>query len=351
VTELTTILDTPLAAFLDEHEEGRIARDALEGWSEPTLDADEPLEGTDERRDGEDAERATDAWSGVSPAATDSLALFMNEAGRHRLLTAAEEVELAKRVEQGDRVAKERMITSNLRLVISIAKRYQGRGVPLGDLIQEGAIGLNRAVEKFDWRRGYKFSTYATWWIRQACQRAISNQSSTIRVPTHVHERLIKLARARQRLEATEGTQPTAEELAAATGLELQHVEEALGAAAASISLSRPVGSDEGAELGDLLPDPSTADPSEQAHEALQRQRLRRALATLAADERRVIELRFGLDGEPRSLEAIGRELEIGRERLRKLEASALAKLEGELTAASASPAEQIDARELARSA
>jgi RNA polymerase primary sigma factor len=349
VNELTTILDTPLAAYLDADEERSIAREDLEGWSEAGLAAEEPFDGTDELHDDEDFERAGSAWTHVPPASTDSLALFMNEAGRHRLLTAAEEVELAKRIERGDRAAKERMITSNLRLVISIAKRYQGRGVPLGDLIQEGAIGLNRAVEKFDWRRGYKFSTYATWWIRQSCQRAISNQSSTIRVPTHVHERLIKLARARQRLAGAEGGQPTAEELAAATGLELQHVEEALGAAEASISLSRPVGSDEGAELGDLLPDPSTADPSEQAHEALQRRRLREALDTLPADERRVIELRFGLDGEPRSLEAIGRELEIGRERLRKLEESALAKLEEELTAAA--PAERIAAGELARSA
>ena len=130
---------------------------------------------------------------------TDSLTLFMNAAGRYQLLTAAEEVSLAKRVERGDRAAKERMINSNLRLVVSIAKRYQGRGMQLGDLIQEGVIGLNRAVEKFDWRRGYKFSTYATWWIRQACQRAVSNQSATIRIPTHVHERRVKLARARSR--------------------------------------------------------------------------------------------------------------------------------------------------------
>ena len=144
----------------------------------------------------------SDAAAPDVAATSDSLTLFMNEIGRHRLLTAAEEVELAKRIERGDLKAKERMINSNLRLVVSIAKRYQGHGLPLGDLIQEGIIGLNRAVEKFDWRRGFKFSTYATWWIRQACQRAISNQSRTIRVPAHVHERRVKLARIGRRLEA-----------------------------------------------------------------------------------------------------------------------------------------------------
>src|SRR5437016_14505144 len=156
---------------------------------------------------------------------TDSLTLFMNAAGRYELLTAAEEVTLAKRIERGDASAKEHMINANLRLVVSIAKRYQGHGLQLGDLIQEGVIGLNRAVEKFDWRRGYKFSTYATWWIRQACQRAVANQSATIRIPAHVHERQVKLARARQRLEAKTGTAPTREELAQATGLDLVYVE------------------------------------------------------------------------------------------------------------------------------
>jgi RNA polymerase primary sigma factor len=353
VNELTAILE-PLSVFLEEQEEPKlITGDAFDDWAlEDDLGTDEALDDGEESGD-EDLEPDPIHWAAEALGSSDSLAMFMNEAGRHRLLTAAEEVELAKRVERGDRAAKDRMITSNLRLVISIARRYQGRGVPLGDLIQEGAIGLNRAVEKFDWRRGYKFSTYATWWIRQACQRAISNQSSTIRVPTHVHERLVKLTRARQRLRTADGAPPTAEELAAATGLELQHVEEALGAAEAKVSLSRPVGSDDSGELGDLIPDESAIDPSEQAHESLQRERLRQALDTLGPVEQRLIVLRYGLDGEPRSLEAIARELDMTRERIRKVEERALAKLEAELTAggdAATSP-KRIAARELARSA
>ena len=266
----------------------------------------------------------------VDPSAagtTDALTMFMNQIGRHPLLTAAEEVELAKRVERGDRQAKERMINSNLRLVVSIAKRYQGHDLPLLDLIQEGVIGLNRAVEKFDWRRGYKFSTYATWWIRQACQRAISNQSRTIRVPAHVNERQVKLGRARRRLELELGREPTVEELAEAAGLELMHAEEALSAVSVSASLNQAVGSDGDGELGDLFADPFAADPAEEAGDALRRREMRAALSKLPETERRVIELRFGFDGQQASLEAIGRELKISRERVRQLERDALARL------------------------
>jgi RNA polymerase primary sigma factor len=255
----------------------------------------------------------------------------MNDIGRHRLLTAAEEVELAKKIERGDREAKERMINSNLRLVVSIAKRYRGHGVPFGDLIQEGNIGLNRAVEKFDWRRGFKFSTYATWWIRQACQRAISNHSRTIRVPAHVHERRVKLARVRGRLEAEHGREPTSEELAEATGYELRHVEEALDVVEATVSLNQTVGEDGDGELGDLFADPTASDPVEEAGDTLRTQAVREALAGLPELERRVLELRFGFAGEHRSLEAIESELGMSRARVRGLEQQALARLGTEL--------------------
>jgi RNA polymerase primary sigma factor len=261
----------------------------------------------------------------------DSLTLFMNDIGKHELLTAAEEVELAKRIERGDKAAKERMINSNLRLVVSIAKRYQGHGVPFGDLIQEGAIGLNRAVEKFDWRKGFKFSTYATWWIRQACQRAISNQSKTIRIPAHVHERRLKLARLSREFEAEHGREPTTEELAEAAGYELVHVEEALAVVDASVSLNQAVGSDGDAELGDLFADPDASDPVEEAGEVLRRNAVRAALESLPELERRVLELRFGFGGEQQTLEAIEQELGISRERVHKLERQAFARLGPEL--------------------
>jgi len=267
----------------------------------------------------------------VGAGATDSLTLFMHDIGRYPLLTAAEEVELAKRVERGDAAAKERMINSNLRLVVSIAKRYRGHGVPFGDLIQEGIIGLNRAVEKFDWRRGFKFSTYATWWIRQACQRAISNQSRTIRVPAHVHERRVKLARVRGRLEAEHGREPTLDELAEASGFELQHVEEALDVVEANVSLNQTVGEDGDGELGSLFADPTAADPFEEAGDSLRGQAVREALGSLPELERRILELRFGFAGEQRSLEAIERELGISRERVRRLEQQGLGRLGVEL--------------------
>jgi RNA polymerase primary sigma factor len=259
--------------------------------------------------------------------AADSLQLFLADVGRHKLLTAAEEVILAKQIERGDPTAKRRMIESNLRLVVSIAKGYRGLGVPFLDLIQEGTLGLNRAVEKFDWRRGFKFSTYATWWIRQSVQRAVANHARTIRVPVHVVERQQKLSRAARRLEVELGREATKEELAEATGLPMQHVDEALGAAHASVSLNQTVGAEDEGELGDLFADREAADPFDEAEESLRRQGVRRALEALPERERRILELRFGFDGEPWTLEAIGNELDLTRERVRQLEGQALARL------------------------
>jgi RNA polymerase primary sigma factor len=257
----------------------------------------------------------------------DSLQLFLADIGRHKLLTAAEEVTLAKAIERGDVTAKRRMIESNLRLVVSIAKGYRGLGVPFLDLIQEGTLGLNRAVEKFDWRRGYKFSTYATWWIRQSVQRAVANHARTIRVPVHVVERQQKLGRAARRLEVELGREATKQELAEATGLPLQHVDEALGAAQASVSLNQTVGADDEGELGDLFADREAPDPFDEAEESLRKQGVRRALDALPERERRILELRFGFEGEPWTLEAIGHELDLTRERVRQLESQALARL------------------------
>jgi len=263
----------------------------------------------------------------VLPGAADSLQLFLADVGRHKLLTAAEEVTLAKAIERGDLTAKRRMIESNLRLVVSIAKGYRGLGVPFLDLIQEGTLGLNRAVEKFDWRRGFKFSTYATWWIRQSVQRAVANHARTIRVPVHVVERQQKLSRAARRLEVELGREATKDELAEATGLPMQHVDEALGAAHASVSLNQTVGADDEGELGDLFADREAADPFDEAEESLRRQGVRKALDALPERERRILELRFGFEGEPWTLEAIGHELDLTRERVRQLEAQALARL------------------------
>jgi RNA polymerase primary sigma factor len=333
----TTMFEGPIEAFLLETEErGTIDEASLEALAlEHDLDEDElaGLRAELEAREVEIVEPEAEESVAVEAAraelsgATDALTLFMNRAGRYKLLTAAEEVALAKRVERGDLAAKERMINCNLRLVISIAKRYQGHDLSLLDLIQEGVIGLNRAVEKFDWRRGFKFSTYATWWIRQACQRAVSNQSSTIRVPVHIHERRVKIARAANQLRTKRGREPTHEELAEATGLELRYVTEALEVAEATASLNQTIGSGEDGELGDLFSDPAADDPSEEAAESFQRQAVRTALANLPERERRILELRFGFEGESETLESIGKELGLNRERVRQLEREALAKL------------------------
>ena len=292
-----------------------------------------PVDAADDADETDAVAAAEEAlWTAdTTQVLTDSLQLFLQDVGKHKLLTAAEEVALAKRVERGDKTAKERMINANLRLVVSIAKKYRGHGVPFLDLIQDGVIGLNRAVEKFDWRKGYKFSTYATWWIRQACQRAISNQGATIRVPVHVQERQQKLARARQRLEVKLEREPTIEELAKETGLKESHIEEALSTADASVSLNQSVGSDGDGELGDLFADRSAIDPADEADETLQRLEVRRAVEALQEPDRRVLEPRFGFTGEQWTLEAIGKELGLTRERVRQIESRALTRLQHQL--------------------
>jgi RNA polymerase primary sigma factor len=338
--ERGAVSEDELEAFAVEHDLGE---EAIAELRRELEERDVDVAGEPAPSEEKTAELRPVAATPAELGTTDALTLFMNTAGRYKLLTAADEIALAKRIERGDETAKELMINSNLRLVVSIAKRYQGHGLPLLDLIQEGVIGLNRAVEKFDWRKGFKFSTYATWWIRQACQRAVSNQAKTIRVPTHVNERRQKLNRVRQRLEVERGETPTAEELAQASGLSLTHVEEALGAVEVTASLNQSIGDDDG-ELGDLFSDETSADPAEEASESLRRSEIRKALASLPERQRRVLELRFGFDGEPVSLEAIGKTLEVSRERVRQLEAEGLSRLASQLDGLQAGDSDLVNA-------
>jgi RNA polymerase primary sigma factor len=259
---------------------------------------------------------------------TDSLALFLKQIGRVELLTAAREVELAKRIERGDMVAKTEMIEANLRLVVSIAKRYRNQGLPFLDLIQEGTIGLVRAVEKFDYRRGFKFSTYATWWIRQAVARALADKARTIRMPVHVVEKLNRITRAERELRSDLGRDPTLLEISRSVGLAEDEVENIRRAAQAPVSLERPVGDEEESELGDFLEDETTARPDQAVEDTMRNELLARALETLSERERRVLELRYGLNGEqPRTLDEVGRNFNVTRERIRQIESTSLRKL------------------------
>ena len=258
---------------------------------------------------------------------TDALQLFLREAGRHNLLTAAQEVELAKKIERGDMQAKQQMIQSNLRLVVSIAKNYRNQGLPFLDLIQEGTLGLIRAVEKFDWRRGFKFSTYATWWIRQAVARALADKARTIRMPVHIVERLQKMNRAERTLWTQLGREPTLEEIAEEASLPLQQAVEVRAAARASTSLDQPVGETEDAVFGDFVAGDGPL-PEEQVEVSLRSQALKEALEALTERERQVVILRYGLaDAEPKTLEEIGRRLGLTRERVRQIELDSLKRL------------------------
>ena len=258
---------------------------------------------------------------------TDALQLFLREAGRHALLTAAQEVELAKAIERGDAAAKQRMIQANLRLVVSIAKNYRNQGLPFLDLIQEGTLGLIRAVEKFDWRRGFKFSTYATWWIRQAVARALADKARTIRMPVHIVERLQKMNRAERTLWPQLGRQPTLDEIADEANLPVEQAREVRAAARASTSLDQPVGDDEDAVFGDFVAGDGPL-PDEQAELNIRSATLLEALLSLPERDRSVLVLRYGLaDEDPKTLEEIGRRLGLTRERVRQIEVQSLRRL------------------------
>ena len=277
----------------------------------------------------EEEESVLDLEPEVREVSTDALQLFLKDIGKVPLLTAAQEVELAKRIERGDHSAKQKMIESNLRLVVSIAKNYRNQGLPFLDLIQEGTIGLVRAAEKFDHRKGFKFSTYATWWIRQAVARALADKSRTIRMPVHVVEKLNKIGRAERKLVSELGREPLAEEIAIELELEVEEVEQIRRSSQAPISLEKPVGDEDESEFGHFLADERAAAPDEAAETTMRKETLRRILSMLSARERRVLELRYGLNGQhPRTLDEVGRAFNVTRERVRQIENQSLKKLQ-----------------------
>jgi RNA polymerase primary sigma factor len=260
---------------------------------------------------------------------TDALQLFLKDIGKARLLSAHEEVDLAKRIERGSFDAKQKMVESNLRLVVSIAKNYRNQGLPFLDLIQEGTIGLIRAAEKFDYRKGFKFSTYATWWIRQAISRSLADKARTIRIPVHVVEKLNKIGRAERKLVTGLGREPTIDEIAEVIGIDPDEVASIKRSAQTPISLEKPVGDEEQSEFGQFIADQQAESPYDRAVEILTKEALRDALETLSYRERRVLELRYGLGGEhPRTLDEVGRTFNVTRERIRQIENHSLTKLQ-----------------------
>ena len=259
---------------------------------------------------------------------TDALQLFLKDIGKVDLLTAAQEVELAKRIERGDHGAKQEMVEANLRLVVSIAKKYRNQGLPFLDLIQEGTIGLVRAAEKFDYRKGFKFSTYATWWIRQAVARALADKARTIRMPVHVVEKLNKIVRSERKLRAELGREPTATEIGRDLDLTGDEVEHIRRSAQTPVSLEKPVGDEDESEFGHFITDENLPLPDEEAEITMRKETLRKILGTLSSRERQVLELRYGLDGQhPRTLDEVGRTFNVTRERIRQIENQSLKKL------------------------
>jgi len=293
----------------------------VEGVEHKALPHEEPVQAEEEKV-------APKLDLSVEPS-LDSLRLYLREIGKVPLLTADQEIFLAKRIERGDMDAKQHMIEANLRLVVSIAKGYLGRGLSFLDLIQEGSLGLIRAVEKFDYRKGFKFSTYATWWIRQAIARALADKARTIRIPVHVVEKLNKIGRAERKLVTELGREPTPEEIAEVTGIEPEEVDSIKRSAQAPVSLEKPVGDEEESEFGQFIADERAESPFERAAELLTKEALKEALENLSYRERRVLELRYGLGGEhPRTLDEVGRTFNVTRERIRQIENQSLKKLQ-----------------------
>ncbi len=277
---------------------------------------------------GQPEEEEPEKEQAVREVSTDALQLFLKDVGKVDLLTAAQEVELAKRIERGDHRAKQEMVEANLRLVVSIAKKYRNQGLPFLDLIQEGTIGLVRAAEKFDHRKGFKFSTYATWWIRQAVARALADKGRTIRMPVHIVEKLNKIVRSERKLRAELGREPNATEIGIDLDLDAAEVEQIRRSSQAPVSLEKPVGDEEESEFGHFLTDETEPQPDEVAETQLRKDALKRVLGTLSLRERRVLELRYGLNGEhPRTLDEVGRTFNVTRERIRQIENQCLKKL------------------------
>jgi RNA polymerase primary sigma factor len=308
-----------LHSHLIEHGVDVIAEDGVSAYKEQKGGAD--------AASSNGGAKSTELDLTVEPS-LDSLRLYLRSIGRVDLLTAQQEIELAKRIERGDMLAKRQMVEANLRLVVSIAKGYLGRGLSFLDLIQEGSLGLIRAVEKFDYRRGYKFSTYATWWIRQAVTRAIADKARTIRIPVHMVEKLNRVAHVERQLVQRLGREPEPEEIAEELRWSVGDVRDILRVAQLPVSLEKPVGDEDESELGDFVADDATAEPFEEASEHLQKEGVRRALDALPERERQVIELRYGLSGlEPLTLEEVGKTFGVTRERIRQIENNTLKKL------------------------
>jgi RNA polymerase primary sigma factor len=317
--EITKEQVSGLHAHLVEHGVDVIAEDGVSAYKEARS-------GPSNSEGGQSKKEELDLT--VEPS-LDSLRLYLRSIGRVELLTAAQEVELAKRIERGDMLAKRQMVEANLRLVVSIAKGYLGRGLSFLDLIQEGSLGLIRAVEKFDYRRGYKFSTYATWWIRQAVTRAIADKARTIRIPVHMVEKLNRVAHVERQLVQKLGREPEPAEIAEELRWPVSDVRDILRVSQLPVSLEKPVGDEDESELGDFVADDAVLEPFEEASEHMQKEGVQRALGALPDRERQVIELRYGLSGaEPLTLEEVGRTFGVTRERIRQIENNTLKKLQ-----------------------